>query len=241
MSQIEKLSFLKEIFNGETAVLLSCGPTLTDHEPEKIRELLKGKLGVAIKQTYQMFGDLVDLHLYNCGNFKKYDYPEKAPITIEASTSPRKLGDCDLKFFIKERSFDNSVAQKKNFDSWTFEKEPLLRPYGPGIMYEVVFYALQHLGVSDIITIGWDNKHVEGTMAQQHFYDKVGAEFDKSDFIDSNEVAASKEALASSTVEDKVSTAAIIDWANWLSANGINLKIISSINPAPESIERMTL
>ena len=241
MSQIEKLSFLKDIFNGETAVLLSCGPTLTDHEPEKIRELLKGKLGVAIKQTYQMFGDLVDLHLYNCGNFKKYDYPEKAPITIEASTSPRKLGDCDLKFFIKERSFDNSVAQKKNFDSWTFEKEPLLRPYGPGIMYEVVFYALQHLGVSDIITIGWDNKHVEGTMAQQHFYDKVGAEFDKSDFIDSNEVAASKEALASSTIEDKVSTAAIIDWANWLSANGINLKIISSINPAPEAIERMTL
>ena len=78
-------------------------------------------------------------------------------------------------------------------------------------------------------------------MAQQHFYDKVGAEFDKSDFIDSNEVAASKEALASSTIEDKVSTAAIIDWANWLSANGINLKIISSINPAPESIERMTL
>ena len=104
-----------------------------------------------------------------------------------------------------------------------------------------VFYALQHLGVSDIITIGWDNKHIEGNMAQQHFYDKIGTDLQKSDFIDSNEVAQNSEAVASLSIEDKVSTDAILEWSNWLSDNGIKLKIISSINPAPESIERMTL
>lgn len=241
ISQIEKISFLKDIFKGETAVLLSCGPTLTDHDPEKIKELLNSNLGVSIKQSFQMFGDLVDIHLYNCGNFKEYDYSVNKPVVIEASTRPLKLGECDLKFFIRERDFNKSVASTKDFDSWTLEKQPLLRPYGPGIMYEIVFYTLQHLGVSDIITIGWDNKHVEGSMAQQHFYDKLGTDLDKSDFIDSNEVSKDPAAVASLGTEDKISTDAILDWYNWLSENGANLKIISSINPAPKTIERITL
>ena len=188
-----------------------------------------------------MFGDLIDLHLYNCGNFKEYDYSENNPIVIEASTSPLRLGECDLKFFIRERDFNNSVASTKDFDAWTFDKQPLLRPYGPGIMYEVVFYALQHLGVSDIITIGWDNKHIEGTMAQQHFYDKVGSELDKKDFIDRNEVAANQAAVATLSTEDKVSTEAILDWYNWLQEQGTKLSIVSSINPAPEIIERIEI
>jgi glycosyltransferase involved in cell wall biosynthesis len=241
LSQIEKIGFLKDLFKGEKAVLLSCGPTLTDHDPVKVREVLKDKLGVSIKQSFQMFGDLIDLHLYNCGNFKEYDYSENSPIVIEASTSPLRLGECDLKFFIRERDFNNSVASKKDFDAWTFDKQPLLRPYGPGIMYEVVFYALQHLGVSDIITIGWDNKHIEGTMAQQHFYDKVGSELDKKDFIDRNEVAANQAAVATLSTEDKVSTEAILDWYNWLQEQGTKLSIVSSINPAPEIIERIEI
>lgn len=241
LSQIEKLEFLKDLFKGEKAVLLSCGPTLTDHDPTKVREMLKDKLGVSIKQSFQMFGDLIDLHLYNCGNFKEYDYSENNPIVIEASTSPMRLGECDLKFFIRERDFNNSVASTKDFDAWTFDKQPLLRPYGPGIMYEVVFYALQHLGVSDIITIGWDNKHIEGTMAQQHFYDKVGSELDKKDFIDRNEVAANQAAVATLSTEDKVSTEAILDWYNWLQEQGTKLSIVSSINPAPEIIERIEI
>lgn len=241
LSQIEKIGFLKDLFKGEKAVLLSCGPTLTDHDPVKVREVLKDKLGVSIKQSFQMFGDLIDLHLYNCGNFKEYDYSENNPIVIEASTSPLRLGECDLKFFIRERDFNNSVASKKDFDAWTFDKQPLLRPYGPGIMYEVVFYALQHLGVSDIITIGWDNKHIEGTMAQQHFYDKVGSELDKKDFIDRNEIAANQAAVATLSTEDKVSTEAILDWYNWLQEQGTKLSIVSSINPAPEIIERIEI
>jgi glycosyltransferase involved in cell wall biosynthesis len=241
ISQIEKLSFLKDLFKGEKAVLLSCGPTLTEHEPEKIKDLLKDNLGIAIKQSYQMFEDLIDLHLYNCGNFKKYDYSSNKPIVIEASTSPRRLGECDIKFFIREREFSNSIASTKDFDSWTFDKQPLLRPYGPGIMYEVVFYALQHLGVSDIITIGWDNKHIEGNMGQQHFYDKINSGLDKSDFIDNNEVAQNSEAVATLSLEGKITTDAILDWSNWLNKNGINLTIVSSISPAPESIKRDTI
>ena len=241
VSQTEKIEFLKDLFKGETAYVLSCGPTLTDHDPEKIKDLLKDNLGVSVKQSFDLFGEGIDFHIYNCANFKEYDYSENKPVVIEAATTPYRLGDCDLKFFIQERNFDKSVAATGDFDSWTFEKQPLLRPYGPGIMYEVVFYTLHHLGVSEVITIGWDNKLIEGDASQQHFYDKKGTNLEKSDFIQSNEVAANAASVASLDHEAKVSTDAILSWFEWLRSNETELKIISSINPAPEQIERIAV
>jgi hypothetical protein len=192
-----------------------------------------------------LFGEGIDFHIYNCANFKEYDYSENKPVVIEAATTPYRLGDCDLKFFIQERgfdkSFDKSVAATGDFDSWTFEKQPLLRPYGPGIMYEVVFYALHHLGVSEVITIGWDNKLVEGDASQQHFYDKKDSGLEKSDFIHSNEVAANEAAVATLDHEAKITTDAMLPWFEWLKSNETELKIISSINPAPEQIERIAV
>lgn len=241
VSQTEKIEFLKDLFKGETAYVLSCGPTLTDHDPQKIRDLLKENLGVSIKQSFDLFGEGIDFHIYNCANFKEYDYSENKPVVIEAATTPYRLGDCDLKFFIQERDFDKSVAATGDFDSWTFEKQPLLRPYGPGIMYEVVFYTLQHLGVSEVITIGWDNKLVEGDASQQHFYDKKDSGLEKSDFIHSNEVAANAAAVATLDYEAKITTDAMLSWFEWLKTVGTELKIVSSINPAPEQIERIAV
>jgi len=240
-SQTEKIEFLKDLFKEEKAYVLSCGPTLTDHEPEKIKSLLKNNIAVAVKQSFDLFGELIDFHIYNCANFKKYDYSSHNPVVIEASTTPYRLGECDLKFFIRERNFDNSVAATEDFESWTFDKQSLLRPYGPGIMYEVVFYALQHLGVSDIITIGWDNKLIEGTAAQQHFYDKKGTELKKSDFIHSNEVAENQASVESLDHEAKITTDVMLAWHKWLKSVGTELKIVSSINPAPKEIERIQI
>jgi hypothetical protein len=160
---------------------------------------------------------------------------------MEASTTPFKLGECDLKFFIRERNFDNSVAEKKNFDDWTLDKQSMLRPYGPGIMYEAVFYLLQHLGVSEVVTIGWDNKLVSSDAGKQHFYDKENSEFDKEEFIHSNEVAKNENAVKTLTHEAEITTNAIESWYTWLKENGCTLKIISPYNPAPDSIERVEI
>lgn len=241
LSQIEKVQFLKDIFKNKKSYLLSCGPTLTDHDQQKVRELLEDNLVVSIKQSFELYKDLVDFHVYNGGNFKEYDYSEYNPIVLEASVMVQRLGDCDLKFFIRERNFQNSISVKKNFDDWTFDKQPLLRPFGPGIMYEIVFFTLQHLGVSDIITIGWDNKLIEGDASQQHFYDKIGSGFSKDDFIDHNEVAANPAAVKTLEEEANIASEVIKDWHTWLDSQGIKLSIISSLNPAPDSVERITI
>ena len=241
LSQAEKIKFLKDLFKGETSYVLSCGPTLTDHNPDKVKRLLKDNLVVSVKQSFDLFGEDTDFHIYNCANFKDYDYSKNKPIVIEASTSPYKLGECDLKFFIRERDFNKSLSVTEDFDSWTFEEQTLLRPYGPGIMYEVVFYALQHLGVSDIITIGWDNKLIEGKANQQHFYDKEGSGLEKSEFIHSNEVAANPASVDSLGHEEKITTDVIKPWYEWLKSKDTELKIISSINPAPKEIQRVEI
>lgn len=241
LSQPEKVMFLKDLFKGEKAYILSCGPTLTDHDPEKIKSILKDNLSVAIKQSYDLFAENMDFHIYNCANFKQYDYSKSSPIVLEASTTPHRLGACDLKFFIKERNFENSISATGDFSSWTLEEQPLLRPYGPGIMYEIVFYTLQHLGVAEIITIGWDNKLIDGDASQQHFYDKLGTEYKKEDFIHGNEVAQNKASAESLGYEAKITSDAIAPWSEWLSASGAELKIVSSINPAPDTIQRVEI
>ena len=117
----------------------------------------------------------------------------------------------------------------------------MLRPYGPGIMYEAVFYLLQHLGVSEVITIGWDNKLVSNEADKQHFYDKENSEFDKAEFIHSNEVANNDNAVKTLSHEEKITADVIQNWYTWLKENGCTLKIISPYNPAPDSIERVEI
>ena len=203
--------------------------------------MLSDTLVVSVKQAYDLFAGLTDFHVYNCANYKKYDYATRRPIVMEASTTPFKLGECDLKFFIRERNFDNSVSEKKNFDDWTLEKQSLLRPYGPGIMYEAVFYLLEHLGVSEVITVGWDNKLISDDAAQQHFYDMEGSEYTKTDFIHNNEVAANPAAAATLSHEEKITLDVTKDWYKWLSGIGCELKIASRLNPAYNKIERVEI
>lgn len=240
-NQVDKVELLKDSFKGESCYILSCGPSLTENDEDKVRSILSNNLTISIKQAYDLYADLTDFHVYNCGNFKNYDYTSRRPLVVEASTVPYKLGDCDLNFFIQERDFEKSISALENQDDWTYDKNPLLRPYGPGIMYEAVFYLLQHLGVAEVVTIGWDNKLTSGDASQQHFYDKEGTLLDKSDFIDANEVAANPHAVETLEKENKITSDAIGTWHTWLAQNGCTLKIVSEVNPAPEEVERVTL
>jgi len=240
-SQADKILLLKDAFKGEKCYILSCGPTLMDHDQEKLRSLLGEDLVISVKQAFDLFGDLTDFHTYNCANFKKYDYSQNNPVVVEASTSATPLGSCDLKFLIKERDFNNSVSMTGDFDRWTYENSTTLRPFGPGIMYEAVFYLAQHLGVSEIVTIGWDNKLVSSDAGKQHFYDMENSDLNKEDFIHGNEVAANPNSAKTLEYEAQITTAAIEAWSQWLSQNGTTLKIISNINPAPQTIERLEI
>ena len=239
-SQKDKLDLLKDTFKGEKCYILSCGPSLLENNKEKLESVLEDTLTIAIKQAYDVFSSKVDFHVYNCANYKNYDYSNKNPIVIEAATSPAPLGPCDIKFFIQERDFNNSVSATGKIEEWTYDSSPLLRPYGPGIMYEAVFYLLEHLGVSEVVTVGWDNKLLKSTTDKQHFYDKEDSDFEKEDFIHHNEVAANVP-MESLEHEAKITSDCIGTWYEWLREKGCELTICSSTNPAPAHIKRVEI
>ena len=233
-SQETRLEILKDAFKGDRCFIASCGPSLLEHETSDLKEAFRDNVVIAIKQTYDVFAELVDFHVYNCANFKKYEYGNRKPIVFEASSIPQQLGECDIRFPITERGFENSLCVKKNYDEWTLEKRPYARPDGPGIMYELVFYLVEHLGFSEVVTVGWDNKLNEHK--KQHFYDLTGE--DRSNFIHFNAVDDNLDAVESLPEEARITVEAMGEWFDFLSKNGTELKIISEQNEAPPIVPR---
>ena len=227
---------VKDLYKDKKCYVISCGPTLMKLDFDKIREKLKDEMVVCIKQSYDQFKDICDIHIYNCANFKNYDYTGSDTIVVESTSFGRLLNPkCHLKYHILERRFDKSVSVTKEFSKWQLDNV-YERPYGPGIMYETVFYVLQHLGVSEIITLGWDNS-LKGTSRRNvHFYDILGG--DRTNYVEENDqkTAVSWESL---TKEEKITVDVMGEWYNWLKSQGIELKIISDTNPAPDYVPRI--
>lgn len=240
-SHHKRVMELKDSFKGERCYVISCGPTLTEHDQEALEEVLKNNLVIAVKQSFDLFPQHVDFHTYNCANFKRYDYSKNKPIVVESAATQHQIGECHIKFFIDNSNFDNSISKTKEFEKGTYENSINFRPYGPGIMYESVFYLAQHLGVSEIITVGWDNYLVKGKGPYQHFYDKEGSNYERKNFIHHNAVADNLNAVQSLPYEEKITSDAIGPFANWLKSKGVALKIVSSLNPAPDFIERVEI
>ena len=63
---------------------------------------------------------------------------------------------------------EGTVCGKANLTKHIFSNK-ILKPCGPGIMFETVFFFAQHLGVSTITTLGWDG-YAKKSRGYQHFY-----------------------------------------------------------------------
>ena len=237
----ERFKALQNAYSGKTAYIVSCGPTLNEFDFNKLRDRLKDELVICVKQTYDVLSDVCDFHVYNCGNYKNYDYSKNADcISVECTSYPQFLNEqCDLKFFINERNFARSVSIMKNFDDWTLEGQE--RPYGPGIMYEIVFYLAQYLGVDKLVTIGWDNTlTIDANQKGFHFYDCKGKE-NIDQFVTHNEVDKNLAAFKSLPMEASITTDCIADFYFWLKSVGVDLQILSHLNPAPKFIPRIDI
>ena len=113
-------------------------------------------------------------------------------------------------------------------------------PYGPGMMYEIVFYLVEHLGFKQVTTVGWDNKLISKDPSKQHFYDKEGSPLNKEDFVEHNEVA-DNVPIENLEYEGSITINCIEDWITWLDKKGCKFVICSDINPAPAFIPRIKI
>jgi len=243
----EKLDFLKDKYKDETCYILSCGPSINENKIEEYREKLDGKLVFAVKQAYDLVPDLVDFHFFNCSNVppmnklgEHYTYktlPE--PIAVGASNYPigtrwhpnQKL-DIFFKIPVRTEIDGKFLTETKDFDKYLIENQ-VERPCGPGIMFETILYTAVHLGVKEIVVVGWDiaddetNKDdVSYTEDHKHFYGSTKDLLNRGDMIPHK---LQKERETSK------------DLYYWLKEKGIHLKLASKQSSLDECIPRVRL
>lgn len=244
----DRLKSLENSYKDETCYIVSAGPSLKNYSTEYLKEKLKDKLVISVKQSFNILKEIVDFHVLNFTNFQPYDYRGTDNIVIwevfeqfHPEMILKNNLKCELMLpVIGNRESDivkrinESQAGMLNFDDFTLDKT-INRMYGPGIMYETVIHLALYLGVKKIVTLGWDIGDISKFKGdkyedvwQDHFYedtsDKMAYAPTPMNFHEVNTVVNSTEYLN-----------------KWLLSKGVELNIISDRNPAHKSIPRIEL
>jgi len=238
----DKIKCLKDSFKGETCYLLATGPSLLDYDKKYLKGILKNNLVFSIKGAYDLFPEETDFHFFNAANLpipkgvfiqEYFQYKNNEPIVIASDNYPlhsrwSKFQKHDIFFQVPIRTQidDRFLVKTLEFDNFTLDKT-VERPCGPGIMYETVMYMAEHLGISKIITLGWDlnNDASEKESDHAHYY-KDEKFFIKGDVLPW-EIKATREASEPLT--------------EWLATKNIVLQTASKNSKISKKIERIIL
>lgn len=166
---------LHNAYSGRSVVIVSCGPSLNTIDPERLRSVLGGLPVIAVKQAIDQVRENCDFHCWNPYNVSRFDVPATDTIRCLVTGpgwAPPQWNKSDIIFPQTNSGGDLacSLAMSRDFDAHLLTNGPL-RPFGPGIMFELVFYLAVHLGVSEILTLGWDIASPSGH--NSHFYDSA--------------------------------------------------------------------
>jgi hypothetical protein len=265
-----QLDLLSGAYEGERCVIVTCGPSLGDVPPEQFRRALEGQLTLSVKQAIDVTAEQTDFLCFNSFNVTRYRTP--APDTIsclvrESTGRTPQLNRADLVFTLSEEAgdLDRALASTRRFADHPLDTATP-RPWGPGIMYELVLYLAVHLGVAEIVTVGWDIANTAGR--NTHFYDTQlapdGFDKDRGEAFSASEVrralppvaktaarwlragiAHSRGTLYNKAVpvpgETERVSASTTDANRWLADEGIRLRVVTeSPHLAPE-IERLSV
>lgn len=91
----ERIQLLKDTYKGETAYLVTCGPSLLSHDRDSLIEKLEGKLVIACKQSYEYIKEVVDFHLLSVYNYQPYEYFSENTIRHWQLTAMNIQGELD--------------------------------------------------------------------------------------------------------------------------------------------------
>jgi len=163
---------LENALAGRSALVVSCGPSMAIWREVRARLAEEDPVLVCVKQAALEGGESCDLHFLNFSNLQKYPKFNDRVVTFYLGDAEHPLLDrYDVCYSLdgKARVIDDSLSATKAFPSHTLKLTGTVRPWGPGIMFEAVFYTLVHMGIRKITTVGWDIADKAGRNA--HFFD----------------------------------------------------------------------
>jgi GT2 family glycosyltransferase len=166
---LRRLEQLRGHYAGETAYILTCGPSLEAVWNEELKEFLADKLVIACKQAYDLAPEICDFHLYNTVRLKDYDYPhETIRMSVwgyPASNPPH------IHFPLRaNHNYANSLIVTHDYERFGDLVAAYERPLGVGIMFEIGLFLPLLLGCSQTVIIGFDMNET----GKYHFYRAEG-------------------------------------------------------------------
>jgi len=246
----ERIKLLKDACKGETVYLISCGPSLTDLDRDKLISKLKGKTVLACKQSYEYVKEVATFHLMSAYSYQPYEYLSDDTI-VHWQLTAMNSGNEIQRIRDEWKSPDdilipcystpwvdmhNTTAFSKEFSNFELYSEGKII-WGPGIMYESGFPLAMHLGAKEIVTIGWDI----GDLSK--FEKKPGFKLGDDDWV--KEHAESLYKTHAGAGPDYTELKQTIDCTkemyDYFLEKGIKVRILSNSNPADKRFERTTL
>ncbi len=164
----ERIKHLKNKYQGETAYIVTCGPSLSTHNINELKNKLKDKLVICIKQAQNLLEEETDFHLINTYNLSPYKWCQDGITFWQLSKSYmdnqlQKIvnlnAPIDLYIPVINPPFINraqTTQATENFDNFYMLETHTETVWGSGMMYETGIPLALLLGCKEIVTIGWD-------------------------------------------------------------------------------------
>ena len=225
----------KDLHVGKSAVILTCGPSLSEYDREDMRRFCQDKIVFTIKQAIKRYPEISNYHFFNDNNFCKYD---TSAVKIASAANPLIMKravwkdqeiDVMLKISSVTWNIRDSISYKKNFDRMMISEDETSRPWGPGIMYETVLPLVLYTGIKKIYVNGWDYTTVDGKL--KHYYDEKRA---KKHLINTG-----KEIGTMSHGEKEVFLESTEHLYDFLKELGVELHILSSCSQISDKFNRI--
>jgi hypothetical protein len=176
METAEEVSMLRneairDAYPGETAIILTCGPSIGEVCDDRFLKFISDKLVIAVKQAHDIRPDIVDIHLYNTVRLKVYEYPAPTMrISVERFFQKTDEYPCHINYPIKHETIvdhdvNKALMATNDYDRWSLDTE-YERPWGIGIMFEIGLQLPVHLGCRRLLIVGFDMNRT----GKYHFY-----------------------------------------------------------------------
>lgn len=184
-----KLSDLKSKHINKNCVIITCGPSLREFEKDQILKFCSDKIVICVKEAILEYGDITDYFFSNSTRLRDYNLRKYKSINIfqsDLSNKNRFIDQYDI--ILKEdpgstpvtkirgrsiktkRNKNHQLLRLKNFEKYDISNNQL-RPWGPGILYESVFYFCKYIGCKKVYTLGWDLIDIKKHKTIIHYFD----------------------------------------------------------------------
>lgn len=231
-----RINELKNKHIDKDIVILTCGPSLTEYPKNKVISFLKDKIVFCVKESIIEYKDYANYFIANGTRDRNFDILRETTKIYQGS-NPKTNINYDLT--IEENipfTFELQLLKIKNFEKYDFDNFEK-RPWGPGILYESVFYLCKYMGCKNIYTIGWDLIDVKKELIISHYFDK----YQNNEYKTSKRWHLNNSINGGQVEEMALVNKNIIYFYEYLKKNGTNLFVIGNKSYVNKNIPRIYL